>query len=94
MEQLKELFDKNLLTIVALSLIAVTFTVAAVAAITGNYDSASVRLFVDDIKWIAGLLGAGVAVARGVRAAGDRAVQAQTLNSLTGDPDDDKGHGH
>lgn len=91
---MKNLLDKNIVTIVALGLICTVVLVAAVAAITGHYNSGNVRAFVDDMKWIAGLLGAGVAVARGVRAAGDRAVQAQTLNSLTGDPDDDKGHGH
>jgi hypothetical protein len=89
---MKNLLDKNIVTIAALSLIALVVLVAAVAAITGHYDSASVRAFVDDMKWIAGLLGAGVAVGRGLLGAGERAQQIATLNSLDADPTDKRSH--
>jgi hypothetical protein len=82
---LKTLLDKNIVTIFALSLIGL-------AAVTGHYDSASVRAFVDDMKWIAGLLGAGVAVGRGLLGAGDRAGQVITLSSMEGDPSDKRSH--
>jgi hypothetical protein len=75
-KQLSGLLDRNVLTILAVAAIVVVLLVAAVAAITGNYDSASVRAFIDDIKYLAAALGAGVAVARGLIAAGSASVTA------------------
>jgi hypothetical protein len=71
MDWFKGLLEKNVLTAIVVVLAALLVVVAAVAAITGNYDSESVRAFVDDIKYIVGILGAGVAVGRGIRSAGE-----------------------
>jgi hypothetical protein len=89
-KQLSGLLDRNVLTILAIAAIVVVFLVAAVAAITGNYDSASVRAFIDDIKYLAAALGAGVAVARGLIAAGQRigdgATEAALVTSQPAEP--------
>jgi hypothetical protein len=81
-KQLSGLLDRNVLTILAVAAIVVVLLVAAVAAITGNYDSASVRAFIDDIKYLAAALGAGVAVARGLIAAAQRIGDGATEAAL------------
>lgn len=93
-EQLRGLLDRNVLTILAVTAVTVVVLVAAVAAVTGHYDSASVRAFLDDMKYLAGLLGAGVAVGRGLTAAGQRisdgqvhAAAATVAASAAGDED-------
>jgi hypothetical protein len=77
-DQFRGLLDRNILTALAVIGIVVFFAVAAVAAVTGHYDSASVRAFIDDMKYVAGLLGLGAAVGRGVIAAGQRVADGHT----------------
>jgi hypothetical protein len=77
-DKIRSLIDRNLLTGLALAAITFVFVVAAVAAVTGHYDSASVRAFIDDIKYVAAALGVGTAVGRGLIAAGQRIGDGQT----------------
>lgn len=77
-DKLRSLLDRNLLTGLALAAITLVFVVAALAAVTGHYDSASVRAFIDDIKYVAAALGVGAAVGRGLIAAGQRIGDGQT----------------
>lgn len=60
--------DRNVLTALAVVSIAIVLIVAAVAAVTGHYDSASVRAFIDDLKYLAAALGLGAAIGRGLKA--------------------------
>lgn len=69
---MKNLLNKNVLTVIALAVVVLVVLIALVAAITGNYDSASVRALIDDLKYLAAALGGGVAVARGLIAAAER----------------------
>lgn len=77
-DQLRGLLDRNLLTALAVIAIVIFLLAASIAAVTGHYDSASVRAFVDDMKYVAGLLGLGAAVGRGVIAAGQRVADGHT----------------
>jgi hypothetical protein len=52
-KQLSGLLDRNVLTILAIGLIVAFILISFIAAITGHYDSASVRAFIDDIKYLA-----------------------------------------
>src|SRR4051812_28507671 len=81
-KQLSGLLDRNVLTILAVAAIVIFILTAAIAAVTGHYDSASVRAFVDDMKYVAGLLGLGAAVGRGVVAAGQRVADGATEAAL------------
>ncbi len=82
-----KLLDKNILTIAAVGLLALVVLIAVVAAITGNYDSESVRALVDDLKYIAAALTAAVALARGIKAAGEAKAHINTddLSKLSPD---------
>jgi hypothetical protein len=81
-DQLRGLLDRNVLTMLAIGAIVVVLLVSFVAAITGHYDSASVRAFIDDIKYLAALLGAGVAIGRGLIAAAQRIGDGATEAAL------------
>jgi hypothetical protein len=76
--QLRGLLDRNVLTGLAVALIVAVVLISFTAAVTGHYDSASVRAWIDDLKWIAGLLGAGTALGRGLVAAGQRVADGHT----------------
>jgi hypothetical protein len=77
-DQFRGLLDRNLLTALAVTAIGIFLAVASLAAVTGHYDSTSVRAFIDDMKYVAGLLGLGAAVGRGVIAAGQRVADGHT----------------
>lgn len=83
--QLRGLLAPSPMTSIALGLIGLFLLVSFGAAVTGHYDSPSVRSWLDDIKYLAGLVGGGVAIARGLLALGDRqadgAVVAASLQA-------------
>jgi hypothetical protein len=81
-DQLRGLLDRNVLTMLAIGLLVAFILVSFVAAVTGHYDSASVRAWIDDIKWVAALLGTGTAIGRGLIAAAQRLGDGATEAAL------------
>jgi small-conductance mechanosensitive channel len=80
--KLRGLLDRNVLTALAIGLIVAFILISFIAALTGHYDSASVRAWIDDVKWVAALLGGGTAIARGLIAAGQRVADGTTEAAL------------
>jgi hypothetical protein len=81
-QHLRGLLDRNILTMLAIGLIVAFILISFVAALTGHYDSASVRAWIDDIKWVAALLGGGTAIARGLIAGAQRLGDGATEAAL------------
>jgi drug/metabolite transporter (DMT)-like permease len=77
-DKLRGLMDRNILTAIAAIAAVACLLIAFGAAVTGHYDSASVRAFIDDIKWIAGVGLFGTAIGRGLLAAGQRIGDGHT----------------
>ena len=88
---MRELLEKSPVTVVLLALTVLAAVAGGVVTVV-EPDTLSFAEYLDRLEKFAlalGILGVG----RGIRAAGERVVQGQTLASLEGDPNDTRAHG-